>query len=382
MHKSIAIVGAGIAGLTAAIALEKLGYKVTIFESSPSIKPVGAGLGLGGNAIGAFKILGIDQAVIARGNLFQNFPILDQKGKLIYNVNSEKIKSRFYVENFTIHRAALHAALTEQIKHATISLDKKLATIESTGDAYRLIFEDNSHTIADVVIGADGVHSKTRNFVNPFSKIRYAGYVCWRAVIDNAFGIETGYETWGTKGRFGVVPLADNQIYWFLCINSSSPDEYRAFTKGDLAQLFAGYHEPIHKILAATPNETLIFNPIIDLKPQKVFSKERILLIGDAAHATTPNLGQGACQAIEDVAALYQILEKEENIETAFKIFEKRRRKRTHFIVNTSWRVGKVAQLESPLLCTLRNIVFRNLPEKISNKQLEKVVYEVDYDIP
>src|SRR5699024_11411346 len=101
MNRSIAIIGAGIGGLTAAIAFEKLGHTVTIFESSPSIKPVGAGLGLGDNAVGAFKVLGIEKAVVAKGKLLKNFPILDQKGKMISSVNSDKIKSRFSIENFS-----------------------------------------------------------------------------------------------------------------------------------------------------------------------------------------------------------------------------------------------------------------------------------------
>lgn len=382
MQKSIAIVGAGIGGLTAAIAFEKLGHAVTVFEASQSIKPVGAGLGLGGNAVGAFKVLGIDKAVIAQGNLFQNFPILDQNGKLIYNVNSDKIRNRFSVENFTIHRAALHAVLTEQIRQSEIVLNKRLARVEQAEDVYRLVFEDNSSAMADIVIGADGVHSKTRNFVNSSSKVRYAGYVCWRAVTENRVGMETGFETWGKMGRFGAVPLTGNQIYWFLCINAASPHQYQELNTDDLARLFKSYHNPVPQIITATPKEALIYNPIIDLKPQQCFAKECVLLIGDAAHATTPNLGQGACQAIEDVATLYQILQNEQNIENAFKIFERKRLKRTHFIVNTSYRVGKVAQLENPLLCALRNAFFRALPSKIGNKQLEKVVYDVDYDLP
>lgn len=382
MNRSIAIIGAGIGGLTAAIAFEKLGHTVTIYEASPAIRPVGAGLGLGGNAVGALKVLGIAEAVIAQGNLFQNFPILDQDGKVIYNVNSEKIKSRFSIENFTIHRAALHAVLLEQIMHSEILLNKRLINLEATEKGYKLYFEDNSAAMADIVIGADGVHSKTRNFVNPTSKVRYAGYVCWRAVINNPGGIEMGFETWGENGRFGAVPLSDNQVYWFLCINARTPHQYKQLKKQDLSRIFKHYHAPIPELIAATPDEALIYNPIIDLEPQKHFAKERVLLIGDAAHATTPNLGQGACQAIEDVATLYQILQREQNIENAFKIFERKRRKRTHFIVNTSYRVGKVAQLENPLLCSLRNALFRALPTKISNKQLEKVVYEVDYDIP
>lgn len=382
MNKSIAIVGAGIGGLTTAIAFEKLGHSVTIFESSPSIKPVGAGLGLGGNAVGAFKVLGVEQAVISKGRLLQNFPILDQNGKMISNVYSDKIKSRFSIENFSIHRTDLHTVLFDQIKHSEIQLNKRLAKIEQTGDAYKLEFVDNSHVFADVVIGADGIHSRTRTFVNPSSKTRYAGYVCWRAVTESAIEIESGFETWGKNGRFGAVPLSNNRIYWFLCINADSPNQYQEFTKDDLARLFEDYHDPIPPIINSTPNETLIYNPIIDLEPHRRFAKGRVLLIGDAAHATTPNLGQGACQAIEDVATLYQILQKEPDYEQAFKAFEKRRIKRTHFIVNTSYRVGKIAQLENQFLCALRNAFMRAMPTVVSNKQLEKVVYDVDYDMP
>lgn len=382
MQKSIAIVGGGIGGLTTAIAFEKLGQSVTVFEASPSIKPVGAGLGLGGNAVGAFKVLGIEKAVIAKGRLLQNFPILDQNGKVISNVNSGKIKSRFSIENFSIHRANLHAVLMEHIKHSEIQQNKRLAKITQSGSAYRLEFEDNSHAMADIVIGADGVHSRTRSYVNPTSKIRYAGYVCWRAVTESAIEIESGFETWGKNGRFGAVPLSNNRIYWFLCINAASPNQHKDFTMDDLARLFQGYHDPIPQIINSTPSEALIYNPIIDLEPQPRFAKERVLLIGDAAHATTPNLGQGACQAIEDVAVLYQILQKEPDYEQAFETFEKRRIKRTHFIVNTSYRVGKVAQMDNPFFCALRNALFRAVPPAVSNKQLEKVVCDVDFDMP
>src|SRR5699024_9577523 len=135
-------------------------------------------------------------------------------------------------------RASLHTVLMEHIKHSEIQQNKRLAKITQLGSAYRLDFEDNSHAMADIVIGADGIHSRTRTFVNPSSKTRYAGYVCWRAVIESAIEIESGFETWGKNGRFGAVPLSINRIYWFLCINADSPNQYQEFTKDDLARLF------------------------------------------------------------------------------------------------------------------------------------------------
>ncbi|GAA4800495.1 FAD-dependent monooxygenase [Olivibacter ginsenosidimutans] len=375
---SIAIIGGGIAGLTAAIAFEKLGYQVTVYEASKSIKPVGAGLGLAGNAIGAFRVLDIEKAVIAKGKLLENFPILNQQGRTIYSLYSERVKKRFGVESFTIHRADLHATLISQLKQTTIELNKRLTKIERVNEAYRLTFEDNSDTICHYVIGADGIHSNTRKFIHPHSEVRFSGYVCWRAVTDNYFDIKKGSETWGKNGRVGIVPLADNKIYWYVCLNSKE-QKISTLTKDDLAKRFIDYHEPIYPLINSTTEKSLIYNPIIDLKPQNTYTKQGVLLIGDAAHATTPNLGQGACQTIEDVATLYQLMQQAKDLQTAFKLFEKKRLKRTHFIVNTSWKMGKIAQLESPLWIRLRDFLFKHLPERLNHKQLEKVVYNVDY---
>ena len=380
MSKEIVIIGAGIAGLTAAIAFEKLDYKVILFESTPKIKAVGAGLGIAGNAIGAFKILEIDQLIINSGKKLDHFPILDQKGNVLYSVSSDKIKKRFEVENFTIHRADLHNALLSQLRSSKIVTAKTLKSIQKQKDFYRLTFEDGSTYEAKNIIGADGINSKIRTFINPKSKIRFSGYDCWRGVIENNLNIKNGSETWGKNGRFGIVPLADNKVYWYLCKNRKSvkPDK---LSKSELMNLFKDYHEPISKIIHATSEDSILFNPINDLQPHNIYAKKSILLIGDAAHATTPNLGQGACQAIEDIATLYQLLSKNDNLQESFKTFQSIRLKRTHFIVNTSWKIGKVAQIENPLGIAFRNFIFKNLPSFVNNKQLEKVIYNIDYHL-
>lgn len=380
MNKKIAIIGAGISGLTCALAFEKLGYTVTLFESTSEINSVGAGLGLAGNAIGAFKVLGIDKAVISCGKKLDSFPILDQKGRVITSVSFKKGIEKFDIENLTIHRADLHKVLLSQLKTSEIITGKRLRNIDDKGDYYRLYFEDLSDYKFEWVIGADGINSKVRTFINPNSKIRFAGYDCWRGVIDNDFGIQIGSETWGRQGRFGMVPLANNKLYWFLCRNRKS-NKAQNLSRDELSTLFEDYHTSIRQIIEGTPEDAILFNPIVDLEPHKIYSKGKILLIGDAAHATTPNLGQGACQAIEDVAFLYQLLKKESNLEIAFNTFTKKRLKRTHFIVNTSWKIGKVAQFENPILIAIRNSLFRIFPNKVNIKQLKKVIYAIDYEL-
>jgi len=209
----------------------------------------------------------------------------------------------------------------------------------------------------------------------PECKPRYAGYTCWRAVIDATPGdlnLDTVSETWGKAGRFGIVPLTNNRIYWFACINAPQYDlSKKEYTVKDLQNHFKGYHQPIPKLLSLTKDSQLIWSDIIDLEPLKQFAFDNVLLMGDAAHATTPNMGQGACMAIEDAVILSNMLGNNEDVKSTFKHFELRRINRTTKIVEGSWRVGQLAQLDNALLIGLRNIALQLTPPRVAEKQMK-----------
>ncbi|MCC5905029.1 MAG: FAD-dependent monooxygenase [Balneolaceae bacterium] len=380
MNKDISIIGGGIAGLTAAIALNKSGFKASIFEATTNNGVAGAGLALAANAIMAFDRLGIKDEIINKGRLLSAFKILDQEGNLITKTDSTGLSKKYGADNFTIHRHDLHQVLLSKIDPDTLYRDKKIIDFEQKRDAIRLTFNDGSEHLTSFVIVADGIHSLIRQKLIHDSKPRYSGYTCWRAVIETPeIVINESSESWGSKGRFGIVPLADNKIYWFACINAKANDPvFKNYTSKDLLNHFTGFHDPVPAILKATRDEDLIWNDIIDLKPIENYAFENIVLIGDSAHAATPNMGQGACQAIEDAVILADEMAANISINTAFKKFEKRRLKRTHSITNTSWKIGKIAQLEHPVLIALRNFSFRKLPSGIQEKQLEKL-YDVDF---
>lgn len=179
-----------------------------------------------------------------------------------------------------------------------------------------------------------------------------------------------GSETWGPKGRFGIVPLGRDRLYWFATTNAVANDHRLAqYRTADLQVHFAGYHPAVRDVLARATDDSLIHGPIHDLPTMAHFAHGRVLFIGDAAHATTPNLGQGACQAIEDAVVLAHALRTAPDAATAFHAFEQERMPRTEWVVRNSRRVGAVGQWKNPLAIALRNFLIRQVPPSAGQRR-------------
>jgi len=349
--KTFAIVGGGIGGLTLAIALQRKGFNVTVYENAPQLKAIGAGLTLAGNAVKALMDIGICEEVLRAGKVMKAVYIKDDKGNTLVETDSEKLSAKLGTIN-----------------------NKGCVDLEQDRTGITLTFNDGTQAHANYLIACDGIHSVVRKKLLPHSTPRYAGYTCWRAVIDNipnGLNMDETSETWGQGSRFGIAPLADNRLYWFACINAPANDPLiRSFTTDALLVYFKNYHSPVPEIIKKTKNEQLIWGDIIDLKPLHKFAFGNIVLMGDAAHATTPNMGQGACMAIEDAAVLSNCLEQYETAEEAFLSFEHKRIERTTKIVNTSRILGRIAQWENPILTKFRNTLVKLTPPRITEKQV------------
>jgi 2-polyprenyl-6-methoxyphenol hydroxylase-like FAD-dependent oxidoreductase len=377
----IAIVGGGIAGLTASIALRRAGLEPILYESHSSLRADGAGLGLGANAIKAFRHLGLADEVMAAGHLLDAFSILDMRGRVIMRTDSRAISSRFGADNFAIHRSELHRVLSAHVPSESLRLASPCNVIERADGAVRLYFANGMNATADVVIAADGLHSAVRRQIYPHVKPRYAGYTCWRGVVDgHDLALKEATETWGPRGRVGIVPLADGRIYWFATTKAPERDpRYHAFGVHDVLGLYRGYHQPIGEVIARTEPSALLHNDISDLPPLPRFAFGNIVLLGDAAHATTPNMGQGACQAIEDAVVLAECWKCSSDPATAFRTYEQCRMKRTQTIVHMSRHFGAVAQIQSRWGGMLRNAVLRRMPATVQERRLQ-FLFDVDFD--
>jgi 2-polyprenyl-6-methoxyphenol hydroxylase-like FAD-dependent oxidoreductase len=378
------VIGGGIGGLCAALALQQAGVDTTVYEAAPKYKGLGAGVGLAANAMQGLARLGVMDEVVAvkRGKQLDALVIFDENGREISNMDTRSLSNKYGINNFVIHRADLHEVLLNHLRAESVILDKRCETVEQVGDKVQVMFTDGSQVTADLLIAADGISSVVRQYLVPKSIPRYAGYTCWRAVTDNP-GIKINEmisaETWAPQGRVGIAPLRNNKIYWYACINASQRDEkMRNMTPEKLARHFETVHSPVEAVLASTAPEQIIWNDIADLNPLKHFVYGRIVLLGDAAHATTPNMGQGACQAIEDAVVLAQCLKQYTDLAKALNRYEKRRKARTATVIKLSRRLGEVAQWRNPLLGKIRNTLFRAMPDFITQRQMEDL-YRVDF---
>jgi 2-polyprenyl-6-methoxyphenol hydroxylase-like FAD-dependent oxidoreductase len=382
--RKILIIGGGIGGLTTAIALRQKGLDVQVYENAPVLQPVGAGIVLAANAMQVLRALGLEGEILAQGKLLRHFSILSQTGGVLAQTDSYRVSQRYGNDNFAVHRADLHRVLLTNLGNDAVHPGKRCTGFSQTARGVQVRFDDGTEATGDYLVAADGIHSTIRRQLLPESAPRYAGYTCWRTVIDGwpaGFNGERATETWGHRGRIGIVPLTGNRIYLFICKKAPARSEQmRRYTAVQLQASFHDYHAPIPQVLAAAARYPLLWNDILDLAPLRQFAFGRVVLTGDAAHATTPNMGQGACQAIEDALVLANCLEKYPDGEAAFKVFEQKRLARTGEIIRTSRQIGQVAQLENKFLATLRNAAMRWVPESLNEKRLE-FLYRTEFAV-
>lgn len=379
-----AIIGAGIGGLTAAIALRKAGIDYELWEGAPELKPVGAGIVMASNAMQVFQRLGMEKKIMDAGLEIESAYGVDQSFRLISGLAvKEKITSRYGIGSYALHRGRLQQALLSELDAAKIHLNKRLTALRQANEKVTLTFEDGSLHHADLVIGADGIRSVVRKSLFGEIPLRYSGQTCWRGMTKYALPPDkqfNSYEMWGgQKGlRFGFVPTAPGEVYYFTTFFAPPNGHDEKDLKETLLQKYSCFGEIPSQLIASTPEENIIRSDINDFEPIPRWWQGRVTLLGDAAHATTPNLGQGGCQAVEDGYVIAQCLKENPSIEKAFGHYQNIRYQKALHVVTLSWRFGQMTNLSHPLLRSLRNGFMRMMPESIAIKQLDKIL-KLDY---
>jgi 2-polyprenyl-6-methoxyphenol hydroxylase-like FAD-dependent oxidoreductase len=366
----VLVVGGGIGGLAAAIALREDRHEVAVFERAAALQEVGAGLSMSPNAMAALDRLGTGDEIRKRGGIARTILLRNRRGDVLNEIDAE---GRDW-EIVGIHRADLQDVLVRRAGEVNLGIACVEFADSGTSVAARL--EDGSETEGDVLVGADGMYSTVRAQLKGSEPVRYAGYFGWRAAIDFAESSieQTFSESWGPRFRVGLITIGGGRLYWFVSELASEdaplPPDPNAYLREQLGE----WHDPIPRVVDATPERALSRLPIHDRAPAKTWGRGRVTLLGDAAHPMTPNLGQGAAQALEDAVVLADAMRTVADPVAALRAYEASRIPRTTMIVKRSRQFGRIAQLGNPFACRLRDAAVKATPKRVQLRQQELVI--------
>lgn len=366
MKKKIAIIGGGIAGLTFARCLSARDYEIHIYEKKQDFGEVGAAISVFPNALSVLDEVGLLQAILKTSGRFENMFLKTDKGAVLIR---SAPKSDYPV--LCMHRADLLNILLAGI-NAQLHTDKGIKQVSNLDHGQvAVVFENGDTGVFDAVIGADGIHSTVRKYIINDGPPIFRGYNVWRGVVKADFDISYASETYGKGQRVGIVPIKDGVYgWWATCNEAFMENDEPEGTQNKLMRLFGNWHHPIPELIINT--EKILKNSLADRVPRKGWSKENIVLVGDAAHPTTPNLGQGGCIAIEGAYLLAQCINKYGLSSRAYSLYEKHQFPRAKQIVNESLRLGILGQISNPIVIGVRNFFVKITPSWLAMKIFNK----------
>jgi 2-polyprenyl-6-methoxyphenol hydroxylase-like FAD-dependent oxidoreductase len=349
----VLIVGAGIAGLALARALRQRGLTAEVVERVTEWEPSGAGLYLPANAVRALHELGIEPAAAARANPIGRQRFLDHRGRPLADIDLDRIWGGVG-GCVAIHRAALHGALRQATAEVPLRLGTSVTDVED-GPQPRVTFSDGSTGRYDLVVGADGVHSTIRSLALGGPAASYVGQASWRFVADGFPDISDWTVMLGRGCTFLAVALGQGVVYCYADLNTSDP---ATAARGDWRQSFADFADPVPRLLDQATNA--YFAPIEEVAPP-AWTTRRVVLVGDAAHASSPNMAQGAAMAVEDALVLAEMLTANQPVDQALVSYVQRRKTRVAWVQEQTRRRDRTRNLPP----TVRNLTLRLAAERI-----------------
>ena len=353
--KHIAIIGAGIGGMTAAVTLAKKGVKVSIFEQAPELSEVGAGLTITPNATKGLMYLGLEKQMKEVGMAHKQQGVRHfETGEMIVPLErGEKMLEKYGAYQFQAHRADVHNVLIDELKlhnSNTIYTNHELIDLNEKNNSVELVFSNNETHEVDFVIGADGNRSVVRKIILGDDDPQFAGYVAWRGLVPVELLGEDDFDECGSSafiapGRvFARYLVRNGELYnyvAFLATDEWAEEGWAIPSKVDIVMdIFSDYNQQVKNIIAATPAKDLFKWGIFAREPVSKWSTKNITLLGDAAHPLEPFMGQGASLAIEDGVVLGRIIEDSDSSDEIVSRYESARVERAHFVTEHSKRAG------------------------------------------
>ena len=357
MTGRILVVGAGIAGLATARALARSGFAADVIERQPGWDEAGTGIYLPANAVRALRALGLEHPVMERAAVISRQRVSDDRGRLLVEVDLAELWDGIG-PCVALQRADLHAVLLEGAREVPLRMGAELRGLRVQRGALAVEFGDGTAGGYDLVIGADGIRSTVRRLAfGDDATARPVGQVGWRFLTDCPPKITTWSVMLGHRTAFLMIPIGNGRVYCY-CDVLSSPGEDR---HEDPDRLFSGYAEPVPTLLDSVREPDLVHRSTIEEVALDSWVRGRVVLVGDAAHATSPNMAEGAAMALEDGLVLAQCLRRHEAIPAALSEFEARRVPRTDWVRAQTRRRDRTRYLPA----VVRNMVLRAFGRRI-----------------
>jgi 2-polyprenyl-6-methoxyphenol hydroxylase-like FAD-dependent oxidoreductase len=369
---NIGIIGGGIGGVAATVALHRAGIEATVYERAAELREVGAGMMLWPNATRVLKELGLLERVAACSGPNQHFLVRSSVGTILMDIGL----GRFEVPALCTRRSDLLDALLSALPLERIRLGHDFEFFGQLEHGVSVHFAGGVSAKHDFVIGADGIRSRIRSQLLGVHEPIYRGYTVWRGLAHLRGAVPSGSnsETWGRGKRFGILNSGGDRFTWYATANTDSGHiDSSEGRQSELVRMFAGWHEPVERLIEATDEANILKNGAYDLAPLKRWGQGRVMLLGDAAHPCTPNLGLGGCMALEDALVLAKSFCKEASPELALRRYESLRRERTRHVQQRSLLMGHIGQWENGLIAGGRQMVTGMLPAKIFERNLRRV---------
>jgi salicylate hydroxylase len=370
----ILVVGAGIGGLTAALALRRAGFDAHVYEQASVLREVGAGVAISPNAVRVLHRLGLAAALRAVGVVSDSLDSRDwQSGALLGRVPlAEAAVARWGAPFYNLHRADLHDALRVALGDRHLTLGARCVAVEQRDGAATARFADGREATGDLLIGADGIHSVVREHVAGPDRPVWSRQISWRGLAPAAVGRASGLEVrhhafWGPRAEFVCFYVAaERLVNWVFHTQSDDDWEEESWSaRGDRDELLArcaGWHAQVRALIAGTDQ---VFKwALFDRPPLEMWTRGRVTVLGDAAHPMWPYMAQGASQSIEDALVLARCLAADrDDPRRAIEAYAARRRERTAAIQAASREAGRLKQQTDPAEVAARNARLRDNPE-------------------
>ena len=369
---NIGIIGGGIGGVAAAVALHRAGIHATVYERAHELREVGVGMMLWPNATRVLKDLGVLERVAALSGPNQQFLVRSITGSILMDIGL----GHFDVPALCTRRCDLLDALISALPAGRVRLGHDFEYLDRRKSGVGVHFAGGASVKHDFVIGADGIRSRVRSQILGVHEPIYRGYTIWRGLASLRGAVPSGSnsETWGRGRRFGILGTGGDRFTLYATANTDS--DHADSSEGrrhDLLRMFAGWHQPVESLIAATEENAILKNGAYDLAPLKRWGEGRVVLLGDAAHPCTPNLGLGGCMALEDALVLAKSFCGEATPQLALRRYESLRRERTRHVQQRSLLMGHIGQWENRLIAAGRQTVTSMLPAKIFERNLRRV---------